>query len=103
MQSSAPALTPTKGKPMARAKRKNITKNADADLFKLHDAFAKSYARMKTCNTSAADRGGGPNPTRQDQAAHRKWEHATDDAFKKARAASGPVFTSCDAGSPKRR
>jgi hypothetical protein len=41
---------------MARAKRKNTIKIADADLFKRHDVFAKSYARMKKHDTPAASR-----------------------------------------------
>jgi hypothetical protein len=70
---------------MARAKRKNTTKTADAELFKLHDVFAKSYARMKKHGTPSASRGSGSKSTKQDQAAFRKWEAAASDAFEKAR------------------
>jgi hypothetical protein len=66
---------------MARAKRKNITKTADAELFKRHDAFAKSYAREEKLHTPSAIRGSGSKSTKQDQAAHRKWEEAASDAF----------------------
>jgi hypothetical protein len=69
---------------MARAKRKNTTKSADAELFKHHDAFAKSYARMKKLDTPAAKRGSSSKSTKQDQAAFRKWEAAASDAFDNA-------------------
>jgi hypothetical protein len=70
---------------MARAKRKITTKIADTELFERHDAFAKSYAKMKKLDTPAASRGSGPKSTKQDQAAFRKWEAAASDAFEKAR------------------
>ena len=74
---------------MARANRKNTTKTADAELFKRHDAFAKSYERMKKCDTPAAKRGSGPKSTKQDQAAFRKWEAAASDAFDQAEVVIG--------------
>jgi hypothetical protein len=74
---------------MARAKRKNTIKIADVELFKLHDAFAKSYERMKKCDTPAAKRGSGPKSTKQDQAAFRKWEAAASDAFDQAEVVVG--------------
>ena len=49
---------------MARAERKITTKIADAELFERHDAFAKSYARMKKLDTRSASRGSGPKSTK---------------------------------------
>jgi hypothetical protein len=79
---------------MARAKRKNTIKIADTELFKLHDAFAKSYAKMKKHDTPAASRGSGPKSTKQERAAFRKWERISSEAFDKARAVlDAPAFT----------
>jgi len=79
---------------MARAKRKNTTKTADAELFKRHDAFAKSYARMKKCDTPAASRGSLASSTKQERAAFHKWERVSGEASEKARAViDAPAFT----------
>lgn len=75
---------------MAQAKRKNTTayaQTADANLFKLHDAFCKAHATMLQLRAI----GGGGNgslssATKEEKAIERKWERAADDAFTKARA-----------------
>jgi hypothetical protein len=71
---------------MARAKRENTTKTADAELFKRHDAFAKSYAKMTAlADQDATGEGSLSTGTKRQKTVHRKWEAAADDAFEKAR------------------
>jgi hypothetical protein len=80
---------------MAQAKRKTTTapaQTADADLFKLHDAFCKTYAAVLQL------RGGGAGSldtgTTQEKARQRKWEHAVNIATDKANAViAAPAVT----------
>jgi hypothetical protein len=83
---------------MSQAKRKTTTayaKTADAELFKLHDKFCKAYAAVLIYER---DGGGGagslPSGTKKERAAHRKWERAATEAFKRARAViDAPALT----------
>jgi hypothetical protein len=83
---------------MSKAKRKTTTayaKTADADLFKLHDAFCKAYAAVLVYQKAGGGgAGSGNGATKAEKVAQRKWERACTDATERARAViDAPALT----------